>query len=247
VTLLQSKPEAPFMPMLVLLVAAVGLAAGLGSRLALVGRSGALQVLAAAAAVVLGLFGLGALTGWRVGLGPVEFWRDEIEFFELAQVLTATLASTLVLSAWRRPRSGRRSRPRVVTSQHVSEPGGEYSTDQARRGRGRGLVALVASTPHPQRRDRTGAAGRATHGRPMIRRLNLRSAAPVVHAPRRGNRRRRPDVQLSRYAEHKCPFCLEDVHRNDARGVEECRICHTLHHADCWQVTGMCQVPHMSG
>jgi ribosomal protein L37AE/L43A len=49
------------------------------------------------------------------------------------------------------------------------------------------------------------------------------------------------------YAEHKCPFCLEDVRRNDPRGVEECPICHTLHHADCWEITGMCQVPHMSG
>jgi hypothetical protein len=24
----------------------------------------------------------------------------------------------------------------------------------------------------------------------------------------------------------------------------ECQICHTLHHADCWAITGTCQVPH---
>jgi hypothetical protein len=27
--------------------------------------------------------------------------------------------------------------------------------------------------------------------------------------------------------------------------VKVCPICHTHHHADCWEVTGTCQVPHM--
>jgi hypothetical protein len=26
----------------------------------------------------------------------------------------------------------------------------------------------------------------------------------------------------------------------------ECKICHTLHHADCWAVTGACQIPHLN-
>jgi hypothetical protein len=28
--------------------------------------------------------------------------------------------------------------------------------------------------------------------------------------------------------------------------VVECEICHTLHHADCWAITGACQVPHFT-
>jgi len=27
----------------------------------------------------------------------------------------------------------------------------------------------------------------------------------------------------------------------------ECPICHTMHHKDCWDITGTCQVPHLNG
>jgi ribosomal protein L37AE/L43A len=46
--------------------------------------------------------------------------------------------------------------------------------------------------------------------------------------------------------EHRCPYCLDPVSRNDPRGVKECDVCHTLHHADCWAITGVCQVPHLN-
>ena len=51
-------------------------------------------------------------------------------------------------------------------------------------------------------------------------------------------------VQLSKEVENRCPFCLELVEENDPRGVVICPVCHTQHHADCWAVTGTCQVPH---
>jgi hypothetical protein len=28
--------------------------------------------------------------------------------------------------------------------------------------------------------------------------------------------------------------------------VKKCEVCNTLHHADCWAITGMCQVPHLN-
>jgi hypothetical protein len=46
--------------------------------------------------------------------------------------------------------------------------------------------------------------------------------------------------------EHRCPYCLDAVARTDPRGVKECEVCHTLHHADCWAITGICQVPHLN-
>ena len=52
-------------------------------------------------------------------------------------------------------------------------------------------------------------------------------------------------VRLTGAVEHRCPFCLEPVNKKDKRGVKVCAICHTHHHADCWEVTGTCQVPHM--
>jgi hypothetical protein len=52
------------------------------------------------------------------------------------------------------------------------------------------------------------------------------------------------EIHLLGEVEHRCPFCLEIVEKNDPRGVKICPICHTRHHADCWAVTGTCQVPH---
>jgi hypothetical protein len=62
-------------------------------------------------------------------------------------------------------------------------------------------------------------------------------------------RKTRPDfsnVKLFGEVEHRCPYCLEVVHKNDRRGVKICPICQTHHHLDCWNITGMCQVPHQS-
>ena len=51
-------------------------------------------------------------------------------------------------------------------------------------------------------------------------------------------------IHLVGKEEHRCPYCLEEVIKNDPRGLKICPICHTHHHADCWAVTGACQVPH---
>jgi hypothetical protein len=63
--------------------------------------------------------------------------------------------------------------------------------------------------------------------------------------PRRlGWPRRRSAIRLTGKTDDFCPYCLERVEPNDARGVVTCPVCHTRHHADCWAVTGACQVPH---
>jgi hypothetical protein len=54
-------------------------------------------------------------------------------------------------------------------------------------------------------------------------------------------------VRLVGDEEYRCPFCLELVAPDDPRGIVECSICHTRHHADCWEITGACQVPHFNG
>lgn len=68
---------------------------------------------------------------------------------------------------------------------------------------------------------------------------------PAV-APKRRRKRGKPRVQLALVEEHRCPYCLDLVVRSDPRGVVECKVCHTLHHKDCWEVTGSCQVPHLN-
>ena len=52
------------------------------------------------------------------------------------------------------------------------------------------------------------------------------------------------EIRLLGSEEHKCPYCLQPIAARDPRGVVTCPICHTRHHKDCWDITGMCQVPH---
>lgn len=52
------------------------------------------------------------------------------------------------------------------------------------------------------------------------------------------------DVKLTGEEEHVCPYCLEEVVKNDRQGVVVCQECGTWHHQDCWNVTGACGVAH---
>ena len=52
------------------------------------------------------------------------------------------------------------------------------------------------------------------------------------------------DVKLVGEEEHVCPYCLEEVVKNDSRGVKICPECGTWHHDDCWSLTGSCGVAH---
>jgi hypothetical protein len=74
----------------------------------------------------------------------------------------------------------------------------------------------------------------------------VRLPAPLTRPARatRARRKRRAAVRLVGSVEHRCPYCLEIVERHDRRGVVICPECRTRHHADCWAVTGTCQVPH---
>lgn len=52
------------------------------------------------------------------------------------------------------------------------------------------------------------------------------------------------DVKLMGEEEHVCPYCLEEVVKNDSRGLVVCTECNTWHHQDCWDMTGACGVAH---
>ena len=83
--------------------------------------------------------------------------------------------------------------------------------------------------------------------RPSVRsRLKFVTKQPTRPKRRRSSLVHRPHVQLAVVEEHRCPYCLEPVKRSDPGGVIECEVCHTLHHADCWAITGVCQVPHLN-
>lgn len=78
--------------------------------------------------------------------------------------------------------------------------------------------------------------------RPLVQ-IGVRPAPPArTRRTRRASRR--SSIRLASAVDYLCPYCLSPVDPNDDRGVVTCPICHTPHHADCWAVTGSCQVPH---
>jgi ribosomal protein L37AE/L43A len=172
-------------------------------------------------------------------LAPLEFWRDQVDYREAAQLGGGALTALMVLSAWRRPN--------IRTYQPYSRSGSD----------GRAAISASGSyQPVPRTATRTGGSGRLSSRSRAVFRPSPSAGRLVVSRPSKNSKarsgrsrgvfRRKPEVQFSAYEEHKCPYCLEDVKRNDPRGVKECPVCHTLHHADCWSITGMCQVPHLT-
>jgi len=93
--------------------------------------------------------------------------------------------------------------------------------------------------PQPGVRSNNGARSTVRAGVKKIK-------EPVVRPKKKRLFRRKPKIQFALLEEHRCPYCLDAVTRNDPRGVKECEVCHTLHHADCWAITGVCQVPHLN-
>lgn len=90
-----------------------------------------------------------------------------------------------------------------------------------------GPEAAPAPTPAPA----SGA------GEPKRRRARMpsRRSANDVEGPR-----------IVDVVEDRCPYCFDVVKRKDPRGVKICEVCGTPHHADCWAITGKCQVPHLN-
>ncbi len=100
--------------------------------------------------------------------------------------------------------------------------------------------ARVKSGATPGTRSRSNNGSRAS----VLR--DAKKKKDSVVRPKRKRSSQKAHIQFALVEEHRCPYCLETVTRNDPRGVKECEVCHTLHHADCWAITGMCQVPHLN-
>jgi ribosomal protein L37AE/L43A len=251
---------APLVLYNILADASIGVVVGLGTRIVLRRRSGWLKVLVSAALAIFGLVILGLLTDATSGIGPLRFetvgvdWLDPLgvalrvprlprsastDLMDAAHMMIAIDVSWIALRAWNargRSKSGgsgwartsARPAPAPVVGSvpHVSTHGS--------------LVSPSISRRPPRRKIRPSRAGPSTrvHAVPISGRRPL----PLW----RSFRRRVPAVHLARYEQHRCPYCLEEMARSDGHGSVECPICHTLHHKDCWDVTGTCQVPHLS-
>ncbi|HEX8992947.1 MAG TPA: hypothetical protein VF784_14800 [Anaerolineales bacterium] len=240
--------------------ASMGLLVGLAARFTLRDRHMLIQGLASAAISIIGLGILGYFTNWRSGLGPfraglvpvpwlaaqhitfmlpLEFGSSGMNLLDLVNMVIAVDASWIALRVWRQaPQgNGQSSSP----SPRVRRPVRSHS---------RGTAAIPgAAAPRAPGSNGSGSRARVRR-RGVDQAAAARPATAVRHTrsrPRRASvRQRRPAVHLAVHEEHRCPYCLQPVSRNDPRGTVECQICHTLHHKDCWDITGNCQVPHLT-
>ena len=195
--------------------AAMGLIAGFSTRWVLRKQTVFLRFAAVLAFLVGGLELMGWFTGWQVGLGPLKFGHNSVDWYSLGQLFLGAGIALLALYAWTQPP------PAVITPAPEPTP----------------VKRLPRTRQKPKKRPR-----RAT--RPAVRSAPAAVTEPSVKPKRKHLAHRIARLQLSDEEEHRCPYCLELIIPGDPRGTMECKICHTLHHADCWAVTGACQVPH---
>ncbi|MBI5035359.1 MAG: hypothetical protein HZB51_32935 [Chloroflexi bacterium] len=102
-----------------------------------------------------------------------------------------------------------------------------------------------ASTPAPTTAPEPPSAPRPPRTTTLRRRAKMLKPrkAPVVA---RNNGHNGDSLRLTGVVEDRCPYCLDVVKKKDPRGVKKCEVCGTPHHADCWAITGKCQVPHLN-
>jgi hypothetical protein len=240
VFLLRQKPEIPILLFTFFADASLGLIAGLGVRTIMRDQGWFVKGVAAAAIVVVGLVVLGYLTAWKAGIGPMEFGRSTVDWLGLTQMVIGIDMAWVTLRAWRHQSAQQmiEAAPRAASHPRRMRPAAAAPRVQ--------LPRSWSLWPKPRPKVRTRSASRSRSGAqaPV---LTFAKPQPVRSQRRSaGLFRRKPQVQLALVEEHRCPYCLDLVSRSDPRGTMECEVCHTLHHADCWAITGTCQVPHLN-
>jgi hypothetical protein len=195
--------------------ALMALIAGFSARWILRNQTGFLRFVSILAFLIGGLELLGWFTGWQIGFRPLRMGLSSVDWYSLGQLFLGSGIGLLALVAWTKPT------PAVVDPAPAPKPIKRPLQPRQQRNKRHRRPAQSRSIPEPQ----------------------AVTAQPVEPKHRRITRRK-PHLQLSAQEEHRCPYCLELIHPEDPLGTVECKICHTLHHADCWAITGACQVPH---
>ena len=191
----------------------------------------ALRFLAAAVALFAGMVVMYLISSGLLGLSP--YIRTAIDWYGLLQIGVGLGAAYIALNGFRRRRV-----PIEVVEDALP------STISTTSGQSYGVpVAAAVITPVPGRRKTTAKKNKSpTKKVTEKKKVVVGKKTPAKTTP--VTRRSRRKVTLAAFDEHRCPYCLEDVKRNDPRGVVICPICKAYHHKDCWDITGRCQVPH---
>jgi hypothetical protein len=210
----------------------IGLASGFLARWSLPGHSRWRRWWVALFAVCCGLIAFGSLGSSSAGLDLLNPRRVRPDWNGLAQLVAGMCTASLAVFAWSarrqstplpRPTAQTRARP-IVTRRSRKPIDLKPSMVPAIRSLGRRRTDTQPLLRLPERGLKIGGRSRAQS------RQRVRSAHAGIH--------------LNTQEQHRCPYCLEAVDPHDSGSVRVCSICHTMHHAECWDMTGTCQVPH---
>jgi len=225
--------------------------AALSARVLLRQNTRTLRFFSALTALLIGLNVISIITRGAVGVSLTPRYLASPNWAGLIQVFWSSLVTWLTLNAWSKPirlkektasaqkkikaRKPRGSRPSVSRTQfkmpRIKMPFSFLKNN--RTGKYSGIRSGTINWPSKHKR---------------VPGQWVRLSKAVLKRPSKKFRLRRcPEpVKLIGVVEHKCPFCLESVVKNDPRGLKICSSCKTWHHADCWDMTGECQVPHQN-
>ncbi len=221
----------------------VAVVAGFGVRLILSKRNWFIRSIAAVIMVLAGLTILGYFSQWEIGLDVPQLLDGYVSWLDISHLSVGILGALSALWAWKRSRPSTQvvevPNPAPVLPSRPRSNSNQFDRLRIRRPQNWSLNLRGMS--------RSGVRASSGNGsRPSVR---ARPKLITRHSdkPKRRNATfRQAHVQLALVEDHRCPYCLEPVQRTDPRGVKECEICHSLHHADCWAITGTCQVPHLN-
>ena len=209
----------------VLTVVLIGLVAGVSVRWIVPKKVPVGRIVLIVTWVIGGLTLIRWFTGWDFGINFKSNAGTLLDWQETGQILLAIGIALLVLYAWQRP-----------------------DRSQVKSRQARGAKKKDPTQRKPKKQPNHIPAERPVAPIPSLAApaASLEPASGAVQTMQKPNKHSRPKLQLSVQEEHRCPYCLELITKDDQRGVVECEICHTLHHADCWAITGACQVPHFT-
>jgi len=258
VILFRHKADFPLLMFNIFADATLGVAAGLAVRVVLKQRNWFVQGLVCAALAVIGLLVLGYFTGGKSGIVfsvvrffsvnwlsqlhiplklPLQIKNSPMDWLSAAYLVIVMDISWIVLRAWKHS-SPRAVETSVAPSGRTRKPARVPHTNILPRFTFP-KIQLRGSNAKPKVRKKRSE-------RPLVSTSTASGSVKPVRSRRWNPLQRKPQIQLAVYEEHRCPYCLEEVKRNDPRGVVECEVCHALHHKDCWDITGACQVPHLN-
>jgi hypothetical protein len=244
-----------------LLAVGVGLIAGFSARRFLKGHTQILKLLAAALSAALSLAILNILSGGFLGMNPLNPFNGSPDWSGLIQFGSAVLMAWLAVQAFRSPsliKTVAVSPPRVsrpAANRALPKPGPAPAKKTSPQGaeassRKKGSLAVSKSKTRKKTPSLAVAKKKAAKKDTAANKLAL-AAAPKLKTKKAARPKRKrakkisaKDIKFTGEEEHNCPYCLEPVEPHDPRGVKICPICKTHHHADCWGITGACQIPH---